>query len=430
VDAQGKGEWMSSVPATMARGERTEWTTLAIVSVVHLVSHFYWLVFVPLLPALHALLQVSYVELGFAITLMNVVSALTQAPIGFLVDRFGPRLLLVAGVGVGAAGFIIVGLFPYYPVLLLAAVLIGLGNAVYHPADFSILSAEMSKERMGRAFSVHGFMGYAGFALAPPIVLTLNYLGGAQFALVASGLIGVVLALPLLPGFFRERAAARPQRAQAMAGAAKPAARPAADGIGVRDLLSPAIIALTVMFTVLSLSTAMIQTYMVVALAGLSGLPHSVGNLALTVFLFAVVTGVLCGGFIADRVKHQSTIAAAGFGLAALVVLAIGLIKPGAVASVVMIAAAGFLAGIIMPSRDLLVRNAAPPQAVGRVFGIVTTGFNFGGMIGPLVGGILIDNALPAWIFFGSAIFMAVTVVIALCVDHRRREVPVASPAE
>ena len=392
---------------------RTEWTTLTIVSTVHLVSHFYWLVLVPLLPALNKLLGVSYVKLGFAITLANVVSALTQAPVGFMVDRFGARLLLAIGVLLGAAGFLLVGLFPSYWMLLFAAVLIGLGNAVYHPADFSILSAEMSKSFMGRAYAIHGFMGYAGFAAAPPIVLLLNWYGGVQFALIISAIIGLVLSLPLLPGLFSERRAAKTPTPSAAFRAKTPASA----------LLTPAVLALTAMFTMLSLSTAMIQTYMVPALTAMSGFAQSVGETALAVFPFAVMVGVLSGGFVADKVRHQSYVAAAGFGMAAVLVVAIAALTPSPAVTIAMLALAGFLAGIIMPSRDLLVRNAAPPDAVGRIFGIVTTGFNFGGIIGPLVGGVLIDHKMPVWIFYGSAMFMVVTVIIALAVD-RRTDIP------
>lgn len=410
---------MTSANATAGVSDRKELTTLTIVSVVHFVSHFYWLALVPLLPALTRLLDVSYVQLGFAITLMNVVSALTQAPVGFMVDRFGPRLLLIGGVVLGAAGFVATGIFPSYWMLLAAAVLIGLGNAVYHPADFSILSAEMSKKRMGRAYATHTFMGYAGFAAAPPIVLALNYFGGAQFALIATGIAGLALSLPLIPGVFAEQ-----RTVSAPASTHKKADIPA------RELLTPSVIALTAMFTMLSLSTTMIQTYMVPALAAMSGFAQTIGEMALAIFPFAVMTGVLCGGFVADKAKQQSYVAAAGFGLAALCIIAIAAIKPAAMTTVAMLALAGFLAGIIMPSRDLLVRNAAPPEAVGRIFGIVTTGFNFGGIVGPLLGGYLIDHKLPAWIFYGSAIFMAMTVAIALAVDRRADLIERATPAE
>lgn len=386
---------------------RQEARTLAIISVVHLVSHFYWLALIPLLPSLTTLLGASYLELGLAITIMNAVSAATQAPVGFLVDRLGARLLLLAGVLTGAAGFLLVALAPSYPALIVAALLIGLGNCVYHPADYSILSAEMKAERMGRAFSIHTFSGYLGFAVAPPVVLAFLWLGGPRFALAATGLFGILLALPMIPGLFQERRQARvrktatPNRTSALA------------------LVTTTVVALTVMFTLVNLSTGMMQTYMVAAVSDLLTLPQSVGAAALTIFFFALVTGVLAGGLVADRTSRQAFVALGGFGMAAVFALSIPVLMPGAYLALVLIGATGFCAGLIMPSRDLLVRKASPPDAVGRVFGIVTTGFNFGGMIGPLVGGALIDARAPAWIFYGSAAFMIVTVAIALAVERK-----------
>lgn len=395
-----------SAAAGTAGNARSEVWTLSVIATVHLVSHYYWLLFVPLLPQLKDLMQVSYVELGLAITVANVVSALTQAPVGFLVDRFGARLLLLLGVLTGAAGFILIGLVPTYPVMIAGAILVGLGNAVYHPADFSILSKEMSAARMGRAYSVHAFTGYLGFAAAPPLALGLSYLGGPQFALIASGILGVVIALPLVPEIPRERGAAR----------AKPVS--AKPPTSARALLTPAILALTLMFTTLNLATGIMQTYMIVGLEGLLGVSQSVGSTALTTFLLTMVLGILIGGFIADKAEKKSYVATVGFGLSALCLLVLTLTRPSTPVALGIFALAGLLAGIIVPSRDLLVKAASPPDAVGRVFGIVTTGFNFGGIIGPPIGGWLIDHKMPEWIFYTAVIFMIVTVIIALIVDR------------
>lgn len=396
--------------STIAGNEsaRQELTTLTIVSAVHLVSHFYWLALVPLLPSLTVLLGASYLELGVAITLMNAVSAATQAPVGFLVDRFGARLFLLTGVATGAAGFLLIALVPTYPALIAGAFLIGLGNCVYHPADYSILSAEMKAERMGRAFAIHTFSGYLGFAVAPPVVLGLLWLGGPRFALAGIAVVGVLISLPMVPGLLRERRQAR--------GVKQSAPKPRTPALA---LITGSVIALTLMFALVNLSTGMMQTYMVAAVSDLLALPQSVGAAALTIFFFALVTGVLAGGFVADRSGSQALVALGGFGMAGLFALAIPLLAPGASLALALIAATGFCAGLIMPSRDMLVRNASPPDAVGRVFGIVTTGFNFGGMLGPLIGGALIDGRAPAWIFYGSAAFMLATVAIALAVERQ-----------
>jgi MFS family permease len=90
---------------------------------------------------------------------------------------------------------------------------------------------------------------------------------------------------------------------------------------------------------------------------------------------------------------------------------------------------AGFLSGMIAPSRDMLVRAAAPPGAVGRVFGIVTTGFNIGGTIGPMLGGLIMDHGQPRLVFYASVCFMLITVVMALSSEHRLNRRSLA-PAE
>jgi predicted MFS family arabinose efflux permease len=265
----------------------------------------------------------------------------------------------------------------------------------------------MKAERLGRAFAVHTFSGYLGFAVAPPVVLAFLWFGGPRFALAGTAIAGVLLALPMIPGLLRERRQGR---------IAKPAGKPRTPALA---LLTGSVAALTLMFAFVNLSTGMMQTYMVAAVSDLLTLPQSVGAAALTIFFFALVGGVLAGGFIADRTRSHAVVTLGGFGLAAVFAISIPLLSPGASATLTLIAATGFCAGLIMPSRDLLVSKVSPPDAVGRVFGIVTTGFNFGGVIGPLIGGALIDGRAPAWIFYGSAGFMLATVGIALAVERK-----------
>ncbi len=385
---------------------RAEFKTLGLISAAHLISHLYWLAFVPILPDLKELLGVSYTDLAWSIATMNIVSALTQAPIGFLCDRLGARTLLVGGLVLGGLGFIAIGVWPSFVMLIAGSAVIGLANAVYHPADYSILAAEMSPNRMGRAFSVHAFMGYLGFAVAPPIMLAAAHFGGARTALIVCGALGPLVALPLLPGCRDERDGAR-----------HAATTGAPEGPSAMALLTPAVILLTLMYTVLNIGTNILQTYMVVGLTDLHQLPRAIGDWGLTLFMCAMVTGVLAGGFLADRATRQSLVTSGGFGLAALLVILVGSFDFGPYPTLALISLAGFLAGLIMPSRDMLTRAASPPGAVGRVFGIVTTGFNIGGMISPMVGAWFIDHNMPAWIFYGSAIAMAATIALAIKAD-------------
>jgi MFS family permease len=219
----------------------------------------------------------------------------------------------------------------------------------------------------------------------------------------------VAAAILLMP---RPQATTRAHRVRAASSGAKGA---------VSGVLTPAILSLTVFFTLLALSLSAMQHFSVVALIASQGMSLAAANAALTAFLAGASLGVLAVGRLADRTARHGDVTAAGFGLAALIALALATLSLAAPVVVVAMGAAGLLSGMIMPSRDMLVRKAAPPGAAGSAFGIVSTGFNIGGIIGPMLFGWIMDRGAPRWVFGAAVCFMAVTGAFGFLADRRGR---------
>ncbi|HEY6600773.1 MAG TPA: MFS transporter, partial [Xanthobacteraceae bacterium] len=309
---------------------------------------------------------------------------------------------------VGGLALIMLGLHLSYVSLVVCAALLGLANSVYHPCDYAILSTHMDEARMGRAFSVHTFAGFLGGAVAPAIMAALVATVGGLGALIVAGAVGPVVALLLIAVRIPDASSAD----------RKTDGAPAQQ----QSIVTPAIIVLTIFFMLLGLSNAGISNFGVVALMSGYGVTFSAANIALTAFLGASAAGVLAGGYLADRTKRHGNVAAACFAINAVIISIIATINlPSAVLTAAM-GLAGFLGGVIAPSRDMLVRNAAPAGAAGRAFGIVSTGFNFSGILSPLLFGWIMDQNLPHWVFGASVAFMVLTVLLALVTDRKPAE--------
>jgi MFS transporter, FSR family, fosmidomycin resistance protein len=390
---------------TAALPARHDLKVMSLIGIGHFFSHFYILLLPPLFPLLKGEFGVDYVQLGFAIALLNGVTALTQAPVGFLVDRFGARGILIAGLALFSLSIGLVGVWPSYPVLLLLMVLAGLGNSVFHPADYAILSAAVDTRRMGRAFSIHTFGGYAGFAAAPPVIVALAAAFGWRLALLLAGVAGLVVSAVMLAnsGVLRgDTDALRRRSASSAAGA------------GWKLLLSPPILMALLFFVMLAFGLGGYTSFSVAALEAIYHVDLAAATVPLTVYLTASTLGVLLGGWIADRTRQHHQVVAGCFLLVALFSAAVPLLKPPILLVSLLFAGAGLFSGMVAPSRDMMVRAVTPPGSSGKVFGFVTTGFSIGGIAGPLLFGLVLDLGDPGNLFWTIAGLSLLTLVIVL----------------
>lgn len=371
---------------------------IALIAAAHFLSHFYILCIPPLFPMIRAELGLSYAALGAVMTALSAVTALGQTPIGVWVDRTGAAPWLIGGTALMALGTAGLGFAPGWVALLAAAIVSGLGNATIHPCDYAILAGSIDQRRMGRAFSLHTAAGYAGFAVAPPLMIALEAWLGWRGALVAVGLAGLpcTLAIAAFAGMLRSETRRRHEA---------PSARRV---LGARPILL-----LFAFMTLLAMGASGVQTFMVAAVPLIHGVTVAAAAAALTAWLAASTAGTLAGGWIADRSRNLvAVVAAMMLSCAALVVL-LGVVPMGEVAVVVAAGVAGFCLGVVMPSRDLLVKQAAPPGTTGQVFGFVSAGLPLGGALAPAPMGVLMDLGAPSAVFLVSAVLLAGAVLTA-----------------
>ena len=397
------------VPIT-STGQRDA-KVISLITTAHFFSHLYIMALPPLFPILTVAFGVGAAELGVAIAVMNLATAILQAPTGFLVDRFGPARALIIGHILFALAIGSIGIWPHYGALLACMLLAGIGNSVYHPADYSVLSGGISQSRIGRAFAVHTFGGHLGFAAAPIFMVALTELAGWRAAFAIVGGVGCAFGLFLL---FQSHLLKLPHRQ-------KNKHQQESSRTGIDVLLSLPVLLALLFFILIAVTLTGISSFSPLVLNRVAGLHLIEANLPLTVFLLASATGVISGGLFADKTDRHTEIVVCCCLVAAISVLLALLFALHNIAMLsVLFALAGFAGGALSPSRDLLVRRLAGPEHSGKVFGFVTTGFNLGGLIAPPIYGLIIDFGVPIAVFWLVVLFNLLTVVVVLVGERIR----------
>jgi FSR family fosmidomycin resistance protein-like MFS transporter len=397
-----------------AAGPASNAKVIALISSGHFLSHFYILLLPPLFPVLRDVYGVGFTELGLAITAFSLATGFTQAPVGFLVDRYGARGILIAGVALESVAIALIGVFPVYAALVALLALAGLANAVYHPANYAIMNASVAKERMGRAFSIHTFAGYLGAALAPVTMLTLMKWTDWQTALVICGGFGAAVAvfMALNSTVLLDATSMRDDTSEH---SGKP------HHSGLRLLFSLPILMGLLFFTGISMAGHGISDFSVSVLHLAYDAPLVGAGVVLSAYLFASPIGVLLGGWVADRTPHHDRFAAFCFVVIAVMIFTVAAVELSLTAIAVLFAIAGLANGLVAPSRDMMIRSVTPPGEMGKVFGFVSIGYNIGGVVAPVMFGYILDHADPGLVFWVVGAISLATVVTVLATGRRAR---------
>jgi MFS family permease len=392
---------------------RNDATVIGLISFAHGMSHFYQLLLAPLFPFIKDELGVSYAALGFLVALFYTLSALFQPLAGFIVDRYGARSVLLGGIGFLIIGVFVQGTAANYAMLALGAALTGIGNSVFHPADFAILNARVSAPRLGYAFSAHGVVGYVGYAVAPVFSVAIGAAFGWQAALLAGGAVGIGL-LALLVINSKHLQIEHQHSAPARRGSL---------GDEARVLFDWPVVLCFIYFTVFAAGLTGLQSFGVSAMVEQYRVAATAASSALTAYLVSAAAGILAGGFVAARASRHDLVAAAGLAVNAAAVLLIAMNQVSGAALPATLAIAGFASGIVAPSRDLIVRASTPAGATGRVFGFVYSGLDVGSFVTPVFYGWMLDHSLPQGVFYAVFAFTALAILTVLQLPGRTRRV-------
>jgi FSR family fosmidomycin resistance protein-like MFS transporter len=409
----------NNADSTIQNSLKKDAYVISLVGLAHGISHFFHLILAPLFPWLKEEFALSYAELGLLMSVFFIVSGVGQALSGFVVDKIGARRVLFFGLSCFFAASIVLATAHHYAILLLGSMLAGLGNSVFHPVDFTILNQCVSTKRLSHAFSVHGITGNLGWASAPIFLVGIAHAFDWRTALFAAAFLPLIVIAILF--YFRDLLQA-PNTEIVETKSVQSDTSNAASQSTFHFMQSRAVWLCFAFFFLVSMSLGGIQSFSPTALIEVYGMSLGMATSGYTAYMLASALGMLWGGFIAARsINHDRTIAIA-FSISAslAVVLAMGWVN--SLFAIVLMGAIGLGSGIAGPSRDLLIRSAAPKNATGRVYGVVYSGLDIGLVFSPLMFGAMMDAHHPQWVFVTIGLFQFLAIFAATNVGKNTRQ--------
>jgi MFS transporter, FSR family, fosmidomycin resistance protein len=392
------------------RGGVLKLGVLPTISIAHGLSHFFHLLLAPLFPLIKAEFGLSYAELGLLMTAYFVVSGVGQALAGFVVDKVGPVPVLFASLGLMILATVVAATGNSYTWLMVASALAGIGNASFHPVDYSILNARIAPEKLGNAYAVHGICGSLGWAAAPLFLLTIAQASTWRVAIACAG----ALACAILLMVWWHQGVLMPERKSSLAIEAQANQSPKPQESAFTFLTLPAVWMSFAFFFAYAIALGGVQSFGVEAASKLHELDPKWVAYCLSSYMMASVVAILVGGKLVADISRAEKIITGGFVSAAFIALVIGFAPVSGLAVPLLFGVMGFCSGIASPSRDILIKRATPPGATGRVYGVVYSGLDAGMALAPLGFGMMMDAKQPVAVWVCIAVFQAVLIVSAM----------------
>lgn len=392
---------------------------ISLIGVAHLLSHVYHLALPALFPIIHEVEGLSYTQLGLLASVFFVTSGICQAPAGFLVDRVGARPVLITGMFLLTGASALFAFTYSYPAMIGLALVAGLGNSVFHPADFSILNGSVSEKRIGRGLSVHGFGGYVGYAATPFTIYWLGSQIGWRDTMLFVGCVGLAVAVVLL--FMRSDL-----RDSVVDKGIKP--QSFVNDLGV--LFRPSAVLAFTFFAFMAMGSIGLMTFGASTLIALFDMPADKASLIISLQLSGSMAGILIGGFLADRYPRHDLMTAVVVTLGVSILMTVPLLHLNSIVVLIPIFTCfGVLYGIAGPLRDMVVRSIAPTGSAGKVFGFTYSGMDVGSATSTVIFGYMLSQNQPFWVLILIGVFLMIGVFSILFAKMAARRSVIPAPA-
>ncbi|WP_455811953.1 MFS transporter [Pseudomonas graminis] len=384
---------------------RTAFGILGAISVAHLLNDMIQSLILAIYPLLREDFSLSFVQIGMITLTYQMTASLLQPLIGHFTDKHPQPWSLPVGMGFTLCGLVLLSIASTFPMILVAAALVGTGSSVFHP-ESSRVARMASGGRHGLAQSLFQVGGNFGSSLGPLLaaLVIAPYGRGnvAWFSLAA--LLGIVVLLQISRWYQNQNRVAKSQTT------------PAVNLLPRRQVAFAITILLVLVFSKYFYLTSL-SSYYTFYLMHKFGLSVQNAQLHLFMFLFAVAAGTVIGGPIGDKIGRKRVIWVSILGVAPFTLMLpyVNLWWTGALSVVIGFVLASAFSAILVYAQELM------PGRIGMVSGLFF-GFSFGmGGLGAAVLGVVADHKGIELVYQICAYLPLLGILTAFLPDNRHK---------